>query len=46
MQSATVLWVVLGVCVVICEINCDVCEAGNSYTIRFHKVKPTLGIWR
>ena len=24
MQSVTVLWAVLGVCVVICEINCTV----------------------
>ena len=39
MQSVTVLWAVLGVCVVICEINCiGLYDAGNSFEIRVHKV--------
>ena len=46
-QSITVLWAVLGVCVVICETNCIVMcmRLEIAIKIRFHKVKSILGIW-
>ena len=39
MQSVTVLWDVLGVCVVICEINCiGLYDVGNGCEIQVHRV--------
>ena len=35
MQSVTVLWAVLGVCVVICEINCIMMCVRSKMAIQF-----------
>ena len=47
MQSVTVLWVVLGVCVVYCETNCIVmCKRPEMVIkIRVHKVESMFGEW-
>ena len=48
MQSVTFLWAVLGVCVVIYEINCIVMcmRPKMAIKIRIHKVEPMLVIGR